>query len=164
MSDSALAFSEHDHRPCRDGALERLGEHAQNRGLRLTPQRRRVFEVLAEAHRALGAYEILERLSGEGMAQQPPSVYRALDFLMGEGFVHRIEKLNAFVACCRPGDGAHAAGGACFLICGGCRKVAEIEDDDLAMAIAGAAAAQGFAIERAVVELGGTCPACRATR
>jgi len=157
MTETAIAFAEHDHRRCRQAMLDELGRAAKLRGLRLTPGRVRVLEILSEAHRAMGAYEILDRLREEGLGSQPPVVYRALDFLTEAGFVHRIERLNAYVACCQPG-GAH---GACFLICARCGKVAEVEDGALDIALAQAAASHGFAMRRTVLEIEGTCPACR---
>lgn len=162
FDDGADVFAEHDHRACCRDAVARLRETAKRRGLRLTPLRLRVMELLTEAHRATGAYDILDRLREEGLAQAPPQVYRALDFLVEHGFAHRIERLNAFVACGQP-DGGHETGAA-FLICGNCRRVAEIDDPELTLAVASAAAARGFAIDRAVMELGGTCPACRERR
>jgi Fur family zinc uptake transcriptional regulator len=105
MPDTALAFAEHDHRHCRQALLEELVRTARARGLRLTPVRVRVLEILSEAHRAMGAYEILERLAAEGLGAQPPVAYRALDFLIAAGFVHKVERLNAYVACCHPEDG-----------------------------------------------------------
>ncbi len=158
MPDTELAFAEHDHGQCRETMLDELARAAKTRGLRLTPARVRVLELLSEAHRAMGAYEILDRLRAEGLGSQPPVVYRALDFLTEAGFVHKIERLNAYVACCHPG-GEH---GACFLICSRCRKVAEIEDGALDIALAQAAAGRGFAMRRIVLEIEGTCPACRA--
>ena len=158
MPDTALAFAEHDHGQCRETMLDELARAAKTRGLRLTPARVRVLELLGEAHRAMGAYEILDRLRAEGLGSQPPVVYRALDFLIQSGFVHKIERLNAYVACGHPGD-EH---GACFLICSRCRKVAEIEDGALDIALAQAAAGRGFAMRRTVLEIEGTCPACRA--
>jgi Fur family zinc uptake transcriptional regulator len=92
-------------------------------------------------------------------------IYRALEFLTGAGFVHKIERLNAYVACCHPahwhGAGSGGAPGACFLICARCRRVAEVEDGALDIAIAQAAAGRGFAMRRTVLEIDGTCPACR---
>ncbi len=158
MPDTELAFAEHDHGQCRETMLDELASAAKTRGLRLTPARVRVLELLGEAHRAMGAYEILDRLRAEGLGSQPPVVYRALDFLIQSGFVHKIERLNAYVACGHPGD-EH---GACFLICSRCRKVAEIEDGALDIALAQAAAGRGFAMRRTVLEIEGTCPACRA--
>jgi Fur family zinc uptake transcriptional regulator len=166
MTETALAFAEHDHGQCRETMLDELSRAAKTRGLRLTPARVRVLELLSEAHRAMGAYELLDRLRAEGLGSQPPVVYRALDFLIEAGFVHKIERLNAYVACCQPGEGLGAepgmGHGACFLICSRCRKVAEVEDGALDIAIAQAAAGRGFAMRRIVLEIEGTCPACRA--
>jgi Fur family zinc uptake transcriptional regulator len=166
MTEQALAFAEHDHGQCRETMLDELTRAAKTRGLRLTPARVRVLELLSESHRAMGAYELLDRLRAEGLGSQPPVVYRALDFLMEAGFVHKLERLNAYVACCHPGhEPGHEPGGghgACFLICARCRKVAEIEDGALDIAIAQAAAGHGFAMRRTVLEVEGTCPACRA--
>ena len=161
MTDTALAFADHDHGKCRATMRTALAEAARTRGLRLTPARVRVLEILSEAHRAMGAYEILDRLREEGLGSQPPAVYRALDFLAQAGFVHKIERLNAYVACCQP-DGARTEDhGACFLICSACHKVAEVEDGALEIALAQAAAGRGFAMRRTVLEIEGTCPACR---
>lgn len=161
MTSPALAFAEHDHRHCRESLRDELARAARARGLRLTPARRRVLELLSEAHRAIGAYELLDRLRAEGLGSQPPVVYRALDFLIGAGFAHKLERLNAYVACCHPAGEAGTAHAACFLICAGCRKVAEIEDEALELAVAQAAAQRGFAMRRTVLEIEGTCPTCR---
>ena len=162
MQSPALAFAEHDHRRCRETLREALERAARTRGLRLTPARVRVLELLSEAHRAMGAYELLDRLRAEGLGSQPPVVYRALDFLIEAGFAHKIERHNAYVACGHPGEPAsdHAA---CFLICADCRTVAEIEDAALDLAVAQAAAQRGFAMRRTVLEIEGTCPSCRGT-
>ena len=74
METSALAFAEHDPARCRETLLDRLAAAARERGLRLTPARRRVLELLSEAHRAMGAYELLDRLRDEGLGSQPPVV------------------------------------------------------------------------------------------
>lgn len=163
MSAPALAFAEHDHRRCRQALLDELARTARTRGLRLTPARVRVLELLSEAHRAMGAYELLDRLRAEGLGSQPPVIYRALDFLIEAGFAHKIERLNAYVACGHPGAEPGSDHAACFLICARCRKVAEIEDAGLDLAVAQAAAQRGFAMRRTVLEIEGTCPACRGT-
>ncbi len=161
MSDRALAFAEHDHRRCRETLRDQLHRAAGRRGLRLTPARVRVLELLSEAHRAMGAYELLDRLRAEGLGSQPPVIYRALDFLIAAGFAHKIERLNAYVACGHPDGEPDAEHAACFLICAECRRVAEIEDTALDLALAQAAARRGFAMRRTVLEIEGTCPACR---
>lgn len=130
------------------------------RRLRLTAQRRRVLEIVAESHAAIGAYEILARMGAGGRAPAPISVYRALDFLMQHGLVHRVESLNAFVACAH-GGGPHPAQ---FLVCSACRRVAELESPSIEHAIAAGAEAASFAVTRPIVEIGGLCLACRPAR
>jgi Fur family zinc uptake transcriptional regulator len=152
------AFQRHDHGRCRADALAAAQAICAAKGLRLTPARARTLEVLLESHKALGAYEVLDRLAADGLGAQPPVAYRALDFLVTNGFAHRIEKLNAFVACVHPG-GAHAPA---FMICRSCRKVAETASDEAQDGLDAAANALGFAIEAQVLELEGLCPACRA--
>ena len=164
MSHPDLAFADHDHRRCRAALLAELRRAAERHGLRLTPMRVRVLELLAESHRAMGAYELLDRLAAEGRRVQPPAVYRALDFLAAAGFVHRIERLNAYVACGQPGaEGLEH--GASFLICTDCRRVAELDDGAISVTVAQTAARRGFAVRRSVIEIEGRCPRCReATR
>jgi Fur family zinc uptake transcriptional regulator len=157
MSSPDPAFHHHDHAACRTGALALAEALAADRGARLTPVRRRVLEILLEAHRAMGAYEVLDRLAAEGFGKQPPVAYRALDFLVEQGFAHRIQRLNAFAACQHPGP-EHAP---VFLICRACNRVAEAPGGSVAAALDAAAAPQGFAVERATVEALGLCPACR---
>ena len=150
-------FAPHDHDACVASALSAAEATCAERGLRLTEGRRRVLEILLEAHRALGAYEVLDRLRDEGRPAQPPVAYRALDFLMAQGFVHRIERLNAFVACARPGVD-HAAA---FLICRSCAAVAETPVSPGGGRLGNAARASGFALEAMTMEAEGLCPSCR---
>ncbi|NNU81162.1 transcriptional repressor [Halovulum dunhuangense] len=157
---SPVAFRKHDHARCTRTALSAVEAACRARGLRLTPARARVMEILLEQHRAMGAYEILDRLRAEGMAAQPPVAYRALDFLVGNGFAHRIERLNAFIACVHPEADHDAA----FMICRNCETVAEAPREAASGMLGDAARAAGFAIERTVVEAEGLCPACRETR
>ncbi|MFV0475128.1 MAG: Fur family transcriptional regulator [Pikeienuella sp.] len=148
------AMAAHDHAAC---IRHVLGE-AEAAGINFTPVRLRALEILLESHAALGAYELLKRLEAEGFGGQPPVAYRALDFLVAHGFAHRIERLNAFVACMRPGEGHDPA----FMICRRCRAVAETEADPARDALGRDARAAGFEIERTMVEIEGLCPKCRA--
>lgn len=152
-----LAFSRHDHDACRAEAMETARRVCEARGLRLTPARARTLEILLESHVALGAYDILARLREDGLGSQPPIAYRALDFLVENGFAHRIERLNAFVACSHPGRGHDPA----FLICRDCGKVAEAMSDAASSAVEADAARLGFDIESRVFEAEGVCSACR---
>ncbi len=151
------AFEKHDHRGCIAEAVGQADAHCRAAGLQFTPARRRVLEILLAEHRALGAYEILDVLRAEGLGSQPPVAYRALDFLVTQGFAHRIERLNAFVACCLPGARHSPA----FLICRNCDAVAEAASEPARGMLGRAAEETGFVIERAVVEAEGLCPGCQ---
>jgi Fur family zinc uptake transcriptional regulator len=118
--------------------------------------RRAALEILLGEHRAMGAYELLDRLHAAGFGSQPPVAYRALDFLVANGFVHKIERLNAFIACAHPGANHSPA----FLICRRCDAVAEAQSSPARDSLAKAAQATGFRVERTVVEALGICPAC----
>lgn len=154
---SSLAFHPHDHDDCIGSALAQAERVVATRGLRLTPVRRRTLEILLERHGAMGAYEVLERLAEDGFGHQPPVAYRALDFLVEAGLVHRIRRINAFAACLHPGEDHQAA----FLICRGCNIVAEIPAARLRAAMDAGAAETGFVVERASLEAAGLCPECR---
>ncbi len=150
------AFHRHDHGACVASALAAADAACIARGVQFTPVRRRALEILLEAHAAMGAYDVLARLASEGYGAKPPLAYRALAFLTDQGFAHRIERLNAFVACARPG----AAHDPAFLICRGCGTVAEMQAQG---AMQAPAAAAGFVIEQRVVEAEGLCAACQQT-
>jgi len=151
-----IGFAHHDHGACVSAALDAVDTRCAAEGLRLTPVRRKVLELLLQEHRALGAYAILDRLAEGGFGSQPPVAYRALDFLVQHGFAHKIERLNAFIACTEPNH-AHAPA---FMICRLCDAVAETQSSPARGALGDAARASGFQIERTVVEAEGVCPAC----
>lgn len=139
-------------------AAERL---CRERGLRLTDQRRAVLGALAESRKPLGAYDLIEILRGrgEGRAPAPIAIYRALDFLGENGFIHRLESLNAFIAC----PHRHGAGeGVVFLICERCHHVEEAVGDRLNAALAALAGEHDFAPRRQVIEVAGLCRTCAA--
>lgn len=149
------AMRAHDHAACVARVLAAAEAQCAETGARLTPVRRRALEILLESHVALGAYDLLARLREDGFGDQPPVAYRALDFLVEQGFAHRVERLNAFVACMAPEAGHDPA----FLICRKCHAVAETATPD--SALAEDARDLGFAVERRVVEVEGLCPACQ---
>jgi Fur family zinc uptake transcriptional regulator len=157
---AAPAFHDagHDHEACVGTALDRAAELCGRRGARLTELRRQVLELIWRSHAPVGAYEILGELRDGHRAAAPPTVYRALDFLIEQGLVHRIESLNAYVGCSRPEPG-HVSQ---FLICTGCGAAAELEDGAIARAVLRRADELGFAVERQTIELRGRCPRCQA--
>ncbi len=150
-------FCQHDHRGCRATAMRGARAACRAANLRLTPMRARVLEILLESHKALGAYDILARLRAEGRSSQPPIVYRALDFLVSNGFAHRLERLNAFAACAHAEDRHQPM----FLICESCHQVAEAPLDRLGQDIFARATKLGFQARSPVVEVSGLCPACQ---
>ena len=161
MTDDAIAaaFVPHDHQECAHRALDEAAARLQDQGARLTPGRRRTLEILLESHRAMGAYDVLDRLAAEGFGRQPPVAYRALEFLVQHGLAHRLQRLNAFAACLHPGDDHHPV----FLICRSCDRVAEAPVTPIRDALAQVAKAGGFRVERATIEALGLCATCAAT-
>ncbi len=151
-----IGFARHDHATCVKQGLSAAETHCADEGLRLTPVRRKVLEILLHEHKAQGAYAILDRLRSEGFGSQPPVAYRALDFLVSNGLAHKVERLNAFIACAHPQE-AHTPA---FMICRLCDAVAEAHSAPARGALGAAARATGFRIERTVVEAEGVCPSC----
>ena len=147
-----LGFAQHNHSTCVSDGLATAETRCAAEGLRFTPVRRKVLELLLQNHRALGAYTILNRLREDGFGSQPPVAYRALDFLVA----HKIERLNAFIACVHPSHSHTPA----FMICRLCDNVAEAQSSSGSWALDDAARTTGFRIERTVVEAEGICPAC----
>ncbi|KPB34041.1 Transcriptional regulator [Pseudomonas savastanoi pv. phaseolicola] len=140
-------------------ALAEADALCAKQGLRLTNLRRRVLELVWQSHKPLGAYDILAVLSDEdGRRAAPPTVYRALDFLLENGLVHRIASLNAFTGCNHP---THAHQGQ-FLICRLCHAAIELQHPAISNAIIDAAAGVGFAVEGQTVEIVGVCAGCKA--
>ncbi len=147
-----------DHIEFRERALRQAEVICERRGVRLTKLRKRILEILWDKNCPVGAYEVLDILKKERQGAAPPTVYRVLDFLVEQGLVHRIERLNAFLGCRRP-DEPHTAQ---FLICKSCGAVAEMHDSAVDSAVRSGAEAAGFEIGAATVELEGLCPRCRA--
>jgi Fur family zinc uptake transcriptional regulator len=156
-SHPGIAFRRHDHRRCQRQALSEVRALCETRNLRLTSRRSQVLEILLASHQPMGAYDILAELNRAGGSERiaPPIVYRALEFLMNEGLIHRIESKNAFICCIRPGH----PGGAQFLICRDCDQVAELERND--QGLLAEADSLGFAVDYSVVEITGVCAECR---
>lgn len=159
MSQPNCSLEPHDHRHCASTVLSHADLLKEEHGLRMTPVRRATLEILLSKQKAMGAYDVLEKLAEQGFGNQPPVAYRALEFLVENGLAHRVRRLNAFAACTRP-DKTHRP---VFLICRQCDAVAEAASDDVQSALITAAAKESFQIERTNVEVLGLCPACQAT-
>jgi len=156
VSEPVVGFSHHDHKRCVTRALKQADDYCRLNKLRFTAVRRRTLGILLESHSAVGAYDVLERLKSEGLGSKPPIAYRALGFLLENGFIHRIERLNAYIACSHPGASHEPA----FLICTGCNSVAETAVTS-GGALTKCARDSGFEIQRTTLEAEGHCPKCQ---
>ena len=127
------------------------------RGVRLTSQRAEVLRLMAEQPGSISAYDLLDQLRISEPQAKPPTVYRALDFLLEHGLIHRLASLNAYIGCNRP----HQAHQGHFLICRLCKVARELPHDEIDIAVEQAAAALSFQVENQVVEVSGVCAPCR---
>src|ERR1700719_1094397 len=149
---------DHDHGRCTADALRHAERVCERRAQKLTPIRRQVLEALLSNHRPLGAYEVIDELAKSMSRPAPITVYRALDFLMENGLVHRIESRNAFLACAQDHD---ATAMVAFLICERCGLVGEIPAAPVAQSLDASARATGFAPNMRLVEITGVCAHCQ---
>ncbi|GAA5137890.1 zinc uptake transcriptional repressor Zur [Thalassotalea piscium] len=138
--------------------LSKAQKVCAKRGVRFTTAREQVFTLLAENEGAIGAYDLLDKLKSIDAAAKPATIYRALDFLSKQGFVHKIESINAFVLCHHFSDCNHPVQ---LLICDACGHVEEIQSNHLDLALRTMADASGFAITHQVVEAHGKCQNCQ---
>lgn len=154
-------------------SLDAAERHCAQLGVSLTPLRRQVLGVVLEADAPVGAYAILDRLKDLRGSAAPPTVYRALDFLVEQRLVHKVERLNAFIACAVPGEGSeaehdhahcahHHEGSAPpqFLICERCGGVTELADEAVVAVLQAASRGAGFVPSRMTVEVEGVCARC----
>jgi len=139
--------------------LERAAQNCVARGSKLTQIRRDVLALVLSAGEPVGAYALLDRLRAQTGQGQPPTIYRALEFLLEQGLIHKIERLNAFVPCQDECDHPHPVQ---FFICRQCGAATEIEDAAIAQAVAAAAARNGFVVGATMVEVDGVCAKCAA--
>src|ERR1043166_4477036 len=149
---------DHDHDRCSADAMAPAEALAPPPADPLPPPRRQALEALAASHRPLGAYEIIDRLAERGPRPAPITGYRALDFLLGQGLVHRIESRNAYIACIS----RHQAGAMMvFLLCDLCGAVGEAPSAAVTKSLIAAAKNAGFTPKAPVVEIPGICAHCR---
>lgn len=154
--DASHAHQTHNHRACIDDALATARELCAERGVQLTPLREKVLQIVWKSHKPVGAYDVLDELARSHKSARPPTVYRALDFLIAEGLIHKIESLNAYLGCVEAG----APHSGQFLICRKCGTTEEIVDPKLETALDHASLKARFKAERQVVEISGLCAHC----
>jgi Fur family transcriptional regulator, zinc uptake regulator len=154
----AFPAPDHDHGRCAAEAIAHAESVCARRSQKFTPIRRQVLQALLASHRPLGAYEVIDALAKSMPRPAPITVYRALDFLMENGLVHRIESRNAYLACAHDHDETAMVA---FLICELCGSVGEIPAAPVARSVNAAARASGFAPKMSVVEIAGICAHCQ---
>ncbi len=137
--------------------IDEVARVCDERGLRLTPLRRRVLELIVAERCPVKAYDLLECLRRERDSAAPPTVYRALDFLLEHGFIHRLESINAYTVCHHPSR-RHASP---FLICDICRHVTELCDERVSDLLLEQARVHGFLASAQTLEVHGVCRRCR---
>ena len=159
VSRTAFPHPHHDHSACAAEALRTAEAVCAARGTRLTDIRRRVLQTVWSSHTPIGAYDILAALNTDQGRIAPMAVYRALDFLMENGLVHRLASLNAFIGCALA-DEQHAAH---FLICRCCKSATEMDGAAVTRAVKKTLDAHGFSPENEIIEIQGVCAHCRAS-
>lgn len=137
--------------------VKHIEEYCQEHGIRFTEPRRHVVEIIAAAQKPIGAYDILAALGRYIENPKPPTAYRAIEFLIEHGFIHKIESLNAFMLC----NTDHRHKGSQFMICDHCGKVIETHLCQLPDDLSKRAKAAGFNLSRWDAELHGTCSDCQ---
>jgi Fur family zinc uptake transcriptional regulator len=149
----------HPHHHDAKGFVRAVEDASEERGLRLTPLRKEVLELIAASPKPVKAYDLLDQLREKHGNAAPPTVYRALDFLLENGFIHKLESINAFVSCHHPAE-AHQVP---FLICDVCERATEVCDEGaIAHLIEQQAGDFGFRAKAQTLEVHGVCKTCAA--
>jgi len=159
LTNTRLVHGQHDHSRCIDAALSRAEDLCQKKNAKLTPTRATVLSILWQSHHPLGAYQVQDRLSKiMGKATAPPTVYRAIEFLLRLGLIHRLPSLNAYIGCPFP-NSEHSN---LFMICNECGCVAEMADASVNTLLQTACDKTNFELHSQNIELFGVCPQCSA--
>jgi Fur family zinc uptake transcriptional regulator len=146
-----------DHEVCIESAMREAESICQEKGLRFTDLRREVLRLIWLSHVPAKAYDILENLKGKEWSAKPPTVYRALDFLLETGLVHKLDSINAYIGRSHPRD----HNGCYFLICTDCNEAKECCSSELSDAIELAWNKNSFKPKKITLEVFGQCSACR---
>ncbi|MFZ2406291.1 MAG: transcriptional repressor [Methylobacter sp.] len=151
--------AEHDHKKCVSEALGTAEQLCVVRGVQLTPIRQQVLELIWDSHKAVKAYDLLDRIKPLQNAAKPATIYRALDFLIEQGLIHRVESLNAFVGCSCSGHQHEQL----LLICNNCQEVEERSAPEVMQALSQEIKQAGFIVHSKAIEIHGVCAKCAET-
>ncbi len=153
---TSMSFVCHSHQQCIDTALKQAETVCATHGARLTDSRKHVLELIWASHEPAKAYDLLAELQKEDPSAKPPTVYRALDFLLEHGLIHKIHRLNAYVGCTHPTDKTPCF----FLICTECNAVTECHDDAYPKLVANISKSHHFTPQAMSLEMEGLCEQC----
>ena len=137
--------------------LEQAARRCERDGARLTDLRRWVLGCILGADGPVTAYQLVARLTESGRRPAPPTIYRAVDFLLARKLIRRVERLNALIGRADPDRRDDPV----LLICRVCGSVTETDGQAVADALDRAATARRFAKLEATIEVEGTCLGCR---
>jgi Fur family zinc uptake transcriptional regulator len=146
----------HKHKQCIKSALERAEKICRENGVRLTPIRRKVLELIWQSHKPIKAYDLLAQLSTGEHIEKPPTVYRALEFLLENHLIHKIDSSNAYIGC----EFDHHENDSKFFICDVCDEVKEVHAPKLDKTLLETSKNQGFTLNQTNIELHGVCARC----
>ena len=144
------------HKSCIKEALIEAKTICDQRGVKLTKLRETVLKLIWKNHTYVKAYDLLEELKKIDDSAKPPTVYRSLDFLMENGFIHKIQSLNAFVGCSHPGEHNECY----FLICKECRNIEECHSENINKFVQSTSSNNNFSANQITLEISGICQEC----
>lgn len=147
----------HDHRKCSKKVIQNAEETCLKFSLNFTPIRKKVLEIISSNHKPSRAYDLLEKLRDDGFCDKPPTIYRALDFLIENKIVHKLNTINAYIAC----FGEESEEISCFLICEICQEVEEFQNKNLTKVLINIGKKRGVKIKNLNLEIGFKCKECK---
>jgi Fur family zinc uptake transcriptional regulator len=157
LDSTKLPLFSHDHDNCRKKAIQTADKLCAERGVQLTTIRRQVLDLIWDSHKAVKAYDLLDQMKPLQHSAKPATIYRALDFLLGQGLIHRIESLNSFIGC-SCSEQQHEQ---LFLICIQCHEVEERPGAMVMEAVSKELKLAEFSAHRKAIEIQGVCKHCR---
>ena len=158
LSNHRLAFHPHNQERCLDAAIISAKKLCAEKNTKLSSMRESVLILLWQEHKPMGAYDILNGIAKTtDKSIAPPTIYRALEFLLEMGLIHRIASLNAYIGCPFP-NSVHSN---LFMVCNQCGSTAEIADSGLNKILNSLCTNTDFSMETQYVEIKGRCPQCQ---
>jgi Fur family transcriptional regulator, zinc uptake regulator len=138
--------------------IDKVEVLCKKRGIKLTTQRKTVLEIMLKANKAMSAYDLLDLLKVSEPQAKPPTIYRALEFLLVQGFIHKVESTNCYIVCPHFHDPEHIS---ILFICDSCQQIIEKHSENIESQLKQLASQSQFLIKHSVLELHGVCHSCQ---